>query len=74
MLFATTNVARMKNIMAELKKIARNGRSAMFGFRAETAFGGFLKAPAPTGDLFTAPWARVGFDDLILAEPPEPKG
>ena len=67
-LFATTNETRMKNVMAELSRIAVNGRSRMFGFRTESGFGDFLRTPAPTGRLFSAPWARVGHDDLILAE------
>lgn len=67
-LFATTNAARMKNIMKELQRIARNGRTPMFGFRAELGFGHFLKSPAPNGRLFREPWLRVGFDDLILAD------
>jgi len=67
-LFATTNETRMKNVMRELSQIATNGRSRMFGFRAETSFGDFLRTPTPTGDLFFAPWARVGHDDLILAQ------
>jgi hypothetical protein len=67
-LFATTNVTRMKNIMGELQKIARKGRSVMFAFRAEKDFAAFLKTPAPTGRLFREPWARVGCDDLVLAD------
>jgi hypothetical protein len=66
-LFATTNETRMKNVMDELALIARNGKSTMFGFRAERGFGDFLRTPAPSGRLFTAPWKRVGHDDLILA-------
>ena len=67
-LFATTNATRMKNIMAELAKIARNGRSTMFAFRAETGFGEFLRTPPPSGRLMTMPWHRVGNDDLILGQ------
>jgi len=67
-LFATTNETRMKNIMNELSRIAKNGRSTMFGFRAELGFGDFLRAPSPSGHLFTSPWKRVGHDDLILAK------
>ena len=67
-LFATTSAVRMKNIMRELQKIAKQGRSVMFGFRADDTFGRFLKSPPPTGRLFREPWARVGFDDLILAD------
>lgn len=66
-LFATTSEMRMRNIMDELASIARNGKSTMFAFRAETLFGDFLRTPAPTGRLATAPWRRVGHDDLILA-------
>jgi hypothetical protein len=66
-LFATTNETRMKNIMVELSHIARNGKSMMFGFRAELGFADFLRTPSPSGRLFTAPWKRVGHDDLILA-------
>jgi len=68
-LFATTSHKRMRNVMAELEKIARNGKSTMFGFRVDATFADFLKAPIPTGRLFNAPWARVGHPDLILAAP-----
>ena len=66
-LFATTSEARMQHVMQELAGIARNGRSSMFGFRAEESFNNFLRTPAPSGRLFAAPWARVGHDDLILS-------
>ena len=67
-LFATTSRRRMHYVMDELAKIARNGKSTMFGFRADEAFDDFLKSPMPTGRLFTAPWERVGHPDLILAD------
>ena len=67
-LFATTSQKRMRNVMDELAKVARDGRSAMFGFRTEETFGGFLKSPPPSGRLFTSPWARVGYPDLVLAD------
>lgn len=67
-LFATTNVTRMTNIMDALAGIARQGRSAMFAFRAEAGFGDFLKTPAPSGRLVTASWARVGHDDLVIGQ------
>ncbi|HEY8033678.1 MAG TPA: replication-relaxation family protein [Methylocella sp.] len=54
-LFATTNVTRMQNIMDELARIARNGRSTMFAFRAEAGFGDFLRTPPPSGHLVTSP-------------------
>ncbi len=65
-LFATANETRMRNIMRELQTIARNGRSIMFGFRAETGFAEFMRATPPNGSLATDAWARVGFDDLRL--------
>jgi len=67
-LFATTSTRRMKNVMRELQRIAANNRSAMFAFRAEDSFGAFLKTPMPSGRLVHAPWARVGCNDLVLAE------
>jgi hypothetical protein len=67
-LFATTNEVRMRNVMDELSSIARNGKSTMFGFRAEAGFGDFLRTPPPSGRLFASPWARVGRDDLILSK------
>ncbi len=67
-LFATTNETRMSNMMEELAQIARNRKSTMFAFRAETAFGDFTRTPSPSGRMFVAPWKRVGHDDLMLAE------
>ncbi len=67
-LFAMTSRKRMHHVMDELAKIARNGKSTMFGFRVDDAFNDFLKSPMPTGRLFTAPWERVGHPDMILAE------
>lgn len=68
-LFATTSAKRMRNVMDELAKIARNGKSTMFGFRVDETFDDFLKSPSPTGRLFAAPWERVGYPDMILGEP-----
>ena len=48
-LFATTSRKRMHNVMDELASIARNGKSTMFGFRADDTFDDFLKSPIPTG-------------------------
>jgi hypothetical protein len=67
-LFATTSVRRMQHVMRELQRIAANGRSNMFAFRAEVGFGAFLNNPTPTGRLVHAPWSRVGCDDLVLAQ------
>ena len=55
-LFATTSRKRMHNVMNELASIARDGKSTMFGFRADDTFGDFLKSPIPTGRLIAAPW------------------
>ena len=67
-LFATTSIRRMQNVMRELQRVAANGRSAMFAFRAEDGFGTFLKSPMPNGRLAHAAWARVGCQDLVLAQ------
>ena len=67
-LFATTSEIRMTNMMDELALIARNAKSTMFAFRAETAFGDFTRTPPPSGRLFVSPWRRVGHDDLVLAK------
>ena len=66
-LFATSSRKRMEHVMKELAGIAHNSRSRMFGFRAEDTFDDFLHTPAPSGRLFSEPWARVGHDDLILS-------
>jgi len=66
-LFATDSEARMRYIMKELAKIARNNRSVMFGFRAERELRDFLRAAPPSGRLFETPWKRVGYEDLVLA-------
>lgn len=67
-LFVTTNEQRMTNMIAALASIARNGKSTMFGFRAETNFGDFTRTPPPSGRLFLAPWKRAGHGDLVLAK------
>lgn len=65
-LFATPSLARLRNIMAELQKIAREGRSAMFAFHADPGFAEFMQAAPPSGRYAHLPWKRVGFDDLVL--------
>ena len=67
-LFATTSAKRMRHLMRELETIARNGKSTMFGFRAEDGFDDFLKAPKPNGNLYRERWARVGHPDFSLSE------
>lgn len=65
-LFATPSDVRMRNIMSELKNIARHGRSPMFGFLADPTFASFMQTAPPSGRYTTLPWARVGFDELRL--------
>lgn len=67
-LFATPSEARLRSMTGELARIAKGGRSVMFGFRAEPGMQEFLRAAAPSGRLFTAPWRRVGHADLVLAD------
>ena len=67
-LFATPSEIRMRNIMRELEKIARNGRSAMFGFRCDPAFAEFMQCISPSGRMAKAPWSRVGLGTLALLE------
>ncbi|MGJ0531844.1 replication-relaxation family protein [Methylocystis sp.] len=63
-LFVTINEQRMRAIKEELRGIARDGRSKMFAFACRPDLANFLKAPAPTGRMFTLPWERVGYDNL----------
>jgi hypothetical protein len=65
-LFVTTNEKRMRNMMAALASIARNGRSTMFGFACRPDLGQLAGAPAPDGRMFREPWRRVGHEDLRL--------
>ncbi len=65
-LFVTTNEKRMRNMMAAVASIARNGRSTMFGFACRPDLCRVAGAPAPDGRMFRQPWQRVGYDDLAL--------
>ena len=65
-LFVTTNEKRMRNMIAAVASIAREGRSTMFGFACRPDLGQLSGAPAPDGGLFTQPWRRAGVDDLRL--------
>lgn len=66
-LFVTTSEARMRNIMEELRSIARNGRTPMFAFACRPDLADFLRAPAPIGFMFRQNWERVGHETLCLA-------
>ena len=65
-LFVTTNEKRMRNIIAAVASIAREGRSSMFGFACRPDLGHLAGAPAPDGRLYAQPWARAGRDDMRL--------
>lgn len=67
-LFVTTSEQRMRAIMEELRTIARNGRTPMFAFACRPDLVDFLRAPAPTGDLYLYSWKRVGYDPLLLTQ------
>jgi hypothetical protein len=67
-LFVTTNATRMRNIMNELRSIARDGKTPMFAFACRPDLATFMRAPAPTGDMLRTPWERVGYDPLSLAQ------
>ena len=51
-LFVTTNEKRMRNMMAAVASIARDGRSTMFGFACRPDLGQLAGAPAPDGRMF----------------------
>ena len=65
-LFVTTNAKRMRNMIAAVASIAREGRSTMFGFACRPELGQLAGAPAPDGRLFVEPWLRAGREDLRL--------
>jgi hypothetical protein len=65
-LFVTTNAKRMRNMIAAVASIAREGRSTMFGFACRPDLGQLAGSPAPDGRLFVEPWLRAGRDDLRL--------
>ena len=56
----------MRNMIAAVASIAREGRSTMFGFACRPDLSQFTRAPAPDGRMFREPWRRVGNDDLRL--------
>jgi hypothetical protein len=58
---------RMRNMMKVVESIAKNGRSAMFGFACRPDLSQFTRAPAPDGRMFRDTCRRVGYEDLILA-------
>jgi Replication-relaxation len=67
-LFVTTSEKRMRNMMAAVASIARNGRSTMFGFACRPDLRQFSTAAGPDGQMFSLAWQRVGFDPIALSE------
>jgi hypothetical protein len=65
-LFVTTNEKRMRNMIAAVASIAREGRSTMFGFACRPDLGHLAGAPTPDGRLYRQPWTRAGRDDMQL--------
>ena len=65
-LFVTTNEKRMRNMIAAVASIAREGRSTMFGFACRPDLGQLAGALAPDGRLFEQPWLRAGREDMRL--------
>ena len=65
-LFVTINEKRMRNMIAAVASIARDGRSTMFGFACRPELGQLAGAPAPDGRLYTQPWLRAGRDEIRL--------
>ncbi|MGE3642881.1 MAG: replication-relaxation family protein [Beijerinckiaceae bacterium] len=65
-LFAMTNGSRMRNAMDELGRIARDGRSAMFGFRVFQKDNILSDNAIPRGEFTRLPWTRVGLNAIAL--------
>jgi hypothetical protein len=65
-LFVTTNETRKRNMMKAVADIARNGRSTLFFFACRPDLADFMRAPAPTGRMFSEPWQRVGHEEFRL--------
>ena len=65
-LFVTTNEKRMRNMIAAVASIAREGRSTMFGFACRPDLGKLAGAPATDGRMYAQPWLRAGRDDMRL--------
>jgi hypothetical protein len=59
-LFVTTNEKRMRNMIAAVASITREGRSTMFGFACRPELGQLASAPAPNGRLYAQPWHEPG--------------
>jgi hypothetical protein len=65
-LTVTINEHHMKNIMAAVKEVAKEGKSSLFLFKTMSSLGDFQKAPAPTPHVLTEPWQRVGCEALTI--------
>jgi hypothetical protein len=62
----TTNVTRMRSMMALLDRLAGGRGSKMFLFKTFPAFASSEKPPAPNGHMLSVPWERAGFPPLSL--------
>ncbi len=62
----TTNIARMRSMMALLDRFAAGRGSKMFLFKVLPAFTSSEKPPEPSGHLLSVPWERAGFPSLSL--------
>ena len=58
--FVTTNTARLVSMMKVLERLTGGAGSRTFLFRTFPAFTSFEKPPAPSGQMLTADWQRVG--------------
>lgn len=65
-LTVATNELHMKNIMSLVRELAHEGKSRLFLFKTMSSLGDFNKAPAPTGNILTDPWQRVGYEALRI--------
>jgi len=68
-LTVTTNERHMASIMSLLRELAHEGKSRLFLFKTMSSLGDFNKAPAPTGDMLTDSWQRVGYDAFRIDRP-----
>jgi hypothetical protein len=67
-LFVTTNPTRQKHIMDAVAEIAKNRKSAMFGFACRPDLADIARVPAPDGKMYRLQYERVGFPPLQLGQ------
>ncbi len=59
--FITTTAARLASMMTTLDRLTAGRGSKIFLFKTFPAFTSFEKPPAPSGQMLTEDWARVGY-------------